>query len=99
MNIIATEIELSDNVLNDNTFTIKCERNQGKDRFIFTAVEECENPRIFLYEMIEDFDTLKHNSIARYDILRYSLGKFTPDDEVTLKDVFMQGEYIKRFAN
>lgn len=93
--ILSTEIELNENDCEENTFTLTAKKD-GVD-WLFRAQENCENGRSFYYELLEKFSNLKKSSVFRDEILTYCLGRYTKDDEVTLKDVFLHGGYIKRY--
>jgi len=95
--ILSTEIELNEPNCEKHTFTLSVSMEQGI--YIYRAVENCEYGRNFYYQITEDFETIKNNSISRYDILSYCLGNFTKDNEVTLKDIFLQGQYIAKLRD
>jgi hypothetical protein len=92
MELIAQQVELTDNKLNDNDFDIFFDINTN----LFHAFEndDMDNGREFVYELTEDQDEIatKH----RDEILSYCLSVVTPEDEVSLADIFIHGKYVRQ---
>jgi hypothetical protein len=90
MELIAERVELTDNKLNDNTFDIFYDINTK--RIHAFENDDMDNGREFVYKLTEDQDEIatKH----RDEILSYCLSVVTPDDEVSLADIFMHGKYV-----
>lgn len=89
LELILQDIELAENTINDNTFDIWVNENTGT----FIAKENTPSGRTFKYALKGNFEDIAKEN--RYDILKYRLGKVTPEDEVFLEDVFMQGQFIE----
>jgi hypothetical protein len=94
MELIAEQVELADNKLNDNDFDIFY-NNETKLIHAFEN-NETENVREFVYELTENQDDIstKH----REEILSYCLSSFNDDDEVSLADIFIHGKYVRRIC-
>ena len=88
LELILTDIELKENVTNDNTFDIWHNDQTGT----FIAKENNGN-RTFKYKLDGDFEKIAEDH--RQEILEYRLGKVTPEDVVTIGDVFMHGKFIE----
>lgn len=88
MELIEQDIELAENTTNDNTFDIWYSNQTGT----FIAKENNGN-RVFKYKLDGDFEEIvrKH----RQEILVYRLGRVTPEDVVTVGDIFMHAKYIE----
>ena len=87
--LILEDIELADNTTNDNTFDIWFDYQAQ----VFLAKELCTNGRTFKYKLkdyVEEIAT-KH----RQEILTYRLGRVTPDDVVTVGDIFMYRKFVE----
>jgi len=89
LELILQDIELTENTINDNTFDIWVNNNTGT----FIAKENVENGRTFKYALKGKFEDIAKEN--RKDILEYRLGKVTPEDEVFLEDIFMQGQFVE----
>ena len=88
--LILQDIELADNTINDNTFDIWfCKR---LNRFI--AQENVAKGRIFLYELKDSEENIATNH--RQEILEYRLSKVTPQDQVTIGDIFIHSKFIEK---
>jgi len=77
---------LAENTTNDNTFNVY----HSDDIFI---AQEIGGNRQYTYRLTDDIDTIKLNH--REEILKYRLGKITPEDVVTIGDIFMIGKFTK----
>ena len=89
LELILQDIELAENIINENTFDIWVNEKTGT----FIAKENTPSGRTFKYALKGKFEDIAKEN--RYDILQYRLGKVTPEDEVFLEDVFMQGQFIE----
>jgi hypothetical protein len=87
--LILQDIELSENTTNDNTFDVWFDYQNE----VFLAKELCKGGRTFKYKPIGDLEEIAMNN--RYDILQYRLGRVTPQDEVTIGDIFMYRKFTK----
>ena len=87
--LILTDIELADNTTNDNTFDVWFDYQAQ----VFLAKELCTNGRTFKYKTKFDIEEIatKH----RQEILKYRLGRVTPDDVVTVGDIFMHAKFVE----
>ena len=87
--LILEDIELADNTTNDNVFDVWF-NNQDQT---FLAKELCTSGRTFKYKTKFDIEEIatKH----RQEILTYRLGKVTPDDVVTIGDIFMHRKFVE----
>lgn len=87
--LILTDIELADNTTNDNTFDVwYCNKLQK-----FVANEPIRNGRIFVYALTDTIENIIINH--RQEILEYRLGRVTPQDQVTIADIFMYRKFTK----
>lgn len=87
MELILTDIELNDNLINDNTFDIWYQDN------VFVAIENIKGGRTFRYELTDTIDNIISNH--RDEILTYRLGRYSKRDEVSIGDIFMYGKFVK----
>lgn len=92
MELIAQQVELADNKLNDNTFDIMYD--DTTKRIHAFENDEIDNQREFVYELTEDQDVIATK--YRDEILSYCLSVVTPDDEVSLADIFIHGKHIRQ---
>jgi len=88
LELILTDIELHENLANDNTFDVWYNKETG--RFI---AKEKGGSREFRYKLDGDFETIAKK--YRQEILTYRLGRVTPEDVVTIGDIFMIGIFIE----
>jgi hypothetical protein len=96
LELIGEEIFLNEDVNESNPVSVFAE---GTDTF--------EDPiRIYTVDTmgaIKVFGLTKPQSKIevenRDEILKYSLGRWTPEDEVSLKDIFIQGEFVTEITN
>ena len=91
LELILEDVELIDNTTNDNTFDV-CYDNNTK--LIHAFENDVDEPREFVYKLIAD-----QNDIARehrQEILDYRLVRVTPEDEVSLGDIFMYGKFVEK---
>ncbi len=89
MELILTDIELAENKRNDNTFDVWYNNTTGT----FVAIENCSGGRSFTYKQSKEVEDLTQEE--QQEILEYRLGRATPEDEVTIGDVFMHGKFIE----
>lgn len=92
MEIIATDIELSDNTKNDNTFNVYFDSVNK----VFRAIEndvDTYMQRVFIYGLTKSVEDLTIDD--RLDIIEYCFASRNEDEDVTLKDVFLHGGFIK----
>ena len=87
--LILTDIELADNTTNDNTFDVWFDYQAQ----VFLAKELCTSGRTFKYVPIGDLEEIAMNN--RQEILEYRLGRVTPQDQVTIADIFMYRKFTK----
>ena len=73
--------------------TSPCKIFADKDKIIY-AVDANDN--VTLYGLMGDQDDIA--SKHRDEILNYCLSVYTPTDEVSLMDIFMHGEYVKKLS-
>jgi hypothetical protein len=96
LELILTDIELSENTTNDNTFDVW----YNKSAKTFLAVEVVEKvvgkvtPRQIKYRLLDTFQNIATNH--RQEILEYRLGRVTPQDEVTIGDIFMHAKFTEK---
>ena len=88
--LILQDIELSENTINDNTFDIWYSNRLQK----FVAQENIEKGRRFIYELKDSEENI--SKTHRQEILEYRLGKVTPQDQVTIGDIFMHSKFIEK---
>ena len=88
MELIEQDIELVENTTNDNTFDVWYNNQTGT----FIAKENNGN-RVFKYKLDGEFETIAKEH--RQEILEYRLGRVTPEDVVTVGDIFMHAKYIE----
>jgi hypothetical protein len=88
MELILQDIELAENTKNANVFDVWYNDTTGT----FIA-QEVDGVRTFRYKVDGDFETIAKEH--RQEILAYRLGRVTPEDEVTIGDVFMHGKFIE----
>lgn len=93
LELFIEQVELSDNVLNDNTFDIFYDINT-KQIHAFENDVEVGEVRHFIYELVDEQDTITEKH--RVEILEYCLATVLPTDEVGLGDIFMHGKYVRR---
>jgi hypothetical protein len=93
MELILEQVELKENTANDNTFDIFYDFNTKRFHAFENDVEEGEM-REFVFELIVEQDYIAKTH--REEILRYCLSKITPDDEVSLGDIFLHGKFIQQ---
>ena len=87
--LILQDIELSENTINENTFDVWFDYQAQ----VFLAKELCKGGRTFKYKPIGDLEEIAINN--RYEILKYRLGRVTPEDQVTIADIFMYGQFTE----
>jgi hypothetical protein len=87
--LILQDIELADNTTNDNTFDVWFDYQAQ----VFLAKELCTSGRTFKYKPIGDLEEIAINN--RHEILKYRLGRVTPEDQVTIADIFMYGQFTE----
>ena len=96
LELILTDIELSENTTNDNTFDVW----YNKSAKTFLAVEVIEKvvgkvtPKQIKYRLLDTYQNISTNH--RQEILEYRLCKVTPNDEVTIGDIFMHAKFIEK---
>ena len=90
LELILQDIELSDNTINDNTFDIWYSNRLQK----FVANENVAKGRRFIYELTDTEENI--TKTHRQEILEYRLGKVTPNDVVTIGDIFMHSKFIEK---
>ena len=90
LELILQDIELSDNTINDNTFDIWYSNRLQK----FVAQENIAKGRRFIYELTDTEENI--SKTHRQEILEYRLGKVTPNDVVTIGDIFMHSKFIEK---
>ena len=90
LELILQDIELSDNTINDNTFDIWYSNRLQK----FVANENVAKGRRFIYELTDTEENI--SKTHRQEILEYRLGKVTPNDVVTIGDIFMHSKFIEK---
>ena len=90
LELILQDIELSDNTINDNTFDIWYSNRLQK----FVANENVAKGRLFIYEITDTEENI--SKTHRQEILEYRLGKVTPNDVVTIGDIFMHSKFIEK---
>lgn len=88
LELILTDIELADNITNDNTFDVW----YGNNTFI--AIENIKGGRTFKYKLTDKKESIFR--LHRQEILSYRLSVVTPQDELTMGDIFMHGNFIER---
>ena len=88
--LILQDIELADNTINDNTFDIWFDYQEE----VFLAKELCKGGRTFKYVPSGDLEEIAVNN--RQEILEYRLGRVTPEDKVTIGDIFMHAKFIEK---
>ena len=88
MELILTDIELADNTTNDNTFDV-----WYSDK-TFIAIENVKGGRTFKYKLKLPLLFIAKNHAK--EILEYRLGKVTPQDELSIGDIFMHGKFVER---
>jgi len=93
MELILEQIELKENKLNDNTFDVFYNFNTKRLHAFEKGVEEGVM-REFVFELIGEQDYIAKTH--REEILSYCLSKITPDDEVSLGDIFLHGKFIQQ---
>jgi len=94
LELILEDVELAANTTNDNTFYVCWDKNTN---LIHAFENNVDEPREFVYKLIGD-----QNDIARehrQEILDYRLVRVTPEDEVSLGDIFMHGKFVERVMN
>jgi hypothetical protein len=90
--LILQDIELADNTINDNTFDVWFDYQAQ----VFLAKELCTSGRTFKYIPSGDLEEIAMNN--RQEILKYRLGRVTPDDKVTIGDIFMHAKFIEKIS-
>jgi hypothetical protein len=93
LELFLEDVELKDNTTNDNTFDIFYDMNTKEIHAFENDVENGE-PRHFIYELVDDQDTIAKNH--REEILEYCLATVLPTDEVGLGDIFIHGKYVRK---
>jgi hypothetical protein len=88
MELILQDIELAENTKNANVFDVWYNDTTGT----FIA-QEVDGVRTFRYKLSKEVEELTEEE--KYEILKYRLGRVTPEDEVTIGDVFMHGKFIE----
>ena len=93
LELIIEDCELSDVTDTDNTFDVFLDINTNK----FHAFEN-DVPREEMREFVYELTDTEENIIEAHskEILEYCLGSVTDEDEVSLRDIFMYGEFVKR---
>ena len=92
LELILTDIELADNTTNDNTFDVWYSKNAKT----FLAIENVKGGRTFKYVPSGDLEEIAINN--RQEILKYRLGRVTPQDEVTIGDIFMHAKFTEKIS-
>jgi hypothetical protein len=90
MELILTDIELADNTTNDNTFDVWYSNKT------FIAIENVKGGRTFKYKFKLPLLFIAKNHAK--EILEYRLGKVTPQDELSIGDIFMHGKFIEKIS-
>jgi len=90
--LILQDIELADNTTNDNTFDVWFDYQAQ----VFLAKELCKGGRTFKYVPSGDLEEIAINN--RKEILEYRLGRVTPEDKVTIGDIFMHAKFIEKIS-
>ena len=90
LELILTDIELADNTINDNTFDVWY---SNTDKTLI-AIENIKGGRTFKYKLTDKEESIFR--LHRQEILSYRLSVVTPQDEVTIGDVFMHGKFIEK---
>jgi hypothetical protein len=93
MELILEQVELGENTVNENTFDIFYDANTKRIHAFENTNTEESNPREYIFELIGEQDYIAKTH--REEILKYCLSKVTPDDEVSLGDIFLHGKFIK----
>ena len=88
LELILEDIELAENITNGNVFDVW--HNDETGTFI---AQEVDGVRTFKYKLDGDFEKIAEDH--RQEILEYRLGRVTPEDVVTIGDVFMHGKFIE----
>ena len=90
MELISYEIELNDDPIEDNTHEV-----YFKDG-IFEARSHYDGTKR-RFKLLKTPSQLTDDE--RYSVLHYTLSKVTSEDEVTLRDIFLQAEFIEELKN
>lgn len=90
MEFISDAIELHDDPKQDNVWEVTF------DKGIFTA-KSVTDSRIRNFKIIKKPSELTEDE--RYTVLHYSLSKVTKEDEVHLRDIFLQAEFIEEILD
>jgi len=89
--LILEQVELADNTTNDNTFDVFYDINT---KLLHAFENDVDEPREFIYRLkLSLFFIVKNHA---KEILEYRLGKVTPQDELTMGDIFMHGKFIEK---
>lgn len=86
--VISDECEIEDF---ENTFRVfYCGLTQ---EFIATENVTDKPPIILIYELVHRMEYLLNNTEIRKEVLEYCLGRYTPEDIISERDIFLHGEY------
>jgi hypothetical protein len=92
LELILEDVELIDNTTNDNTFDVYYDDNT---KLIHAFENDVDEPREFVYKLKGEQDDIAREH--RQEILEYCLVRVTPEDEVSLGDIFMHGKFIELY--
>ena len=68
--------------------------HQDKNNKNTFYAENMSTGELSIYKTTKDIELIKEHH--RDEILHYCIGRFTPDDIVTDKDVFIHNEYLRK---
>ena len=91
LELFLEQVELADNTTNDNTFDVFYDINT---KLLHAFENDVDEPREFVYKLIDNQDDIAREH--RQEILDYRLVRVTPEDEVSLGDIFMHGKFIEK---
>lgn len=89
--LIVDDVELADDKVGSNTFTVLF----LTDKNVFVAIENGHPKQMFHYKLTKSLSAINNDWETKRKILEYRYGKALKTDEVTLADVFIQGEYLE----
>ena len=93
LELFLEQIELADNTTNDNTFDVFYDINT---KYMHAFENDVDEPREFVYKLKGEQDDIAKEH--RYEILKYCLGRVTPEDEVCLGDIFLHAKFIEKIS-
>ena len=93
LELFLEQVELADNTTNDNTFDVFYDINT---KLLHAFENDVEEPREFVYKLKGEQDDIAKEH--RYEILKYCLGRVTPEDEVCLGDIFLHAKFIEKIS-